>query len=178
MDKRWRRCNLLSPMLPTYSCIRTFPCKIPWCLLKLQRNFPREYHAIFPVHLRIKIWSNGECALFVANTFCPLKWKLFTGLVAESLKYRVILKTQQSMCNHCELLPVGKGSCYMWYVMAFWEMGWALIDEGDVEDFDLLNITGDENESEFGTPFFDIDKVIPIWSDETEDCLYWHCHIS
>ena len=62
------------------------------------------------------------------------------------------------------------------YVMAFQEMGWALIDEGDVEDFDLLNITGDESESEFGTPFFDIDKVIPIWSDETEDCLY--CHIS
>ena len=126
MDKRWRRCNLLSPMLPTYSCIRTFPCKMPWCLLKLKRNFPREYHTIIPVHLRIKIWSNGECALFVANTFCPLKWKLFTGLVAESLKHRVILKTQQSMCNHCELLPVGKGSCYMWWHFKRWVEPWLM----------------------------------------------------
>ena len=39
----------------------------------------------------------------------------------------------------------------------------ASMDEVDAEDFDLSNITDDENEDEFGIPFFD------IWSDETED---------
>ena len=56
--------------------------------------------------------------------------------------------------------------------MAFQEMEWALIDELDAEDIDLSNITDDENESEFGTPFFDTDEVIPIWSEETENCVY------
>ena len=79
-------------MLPTYPCIRVFPCKMPWCLLKLQRNFPREHHTIIPVHLWIKIWSNDKCALIVAYTFRPLKQNYITGLVAESLK--VVLKTK------------------------------------------------------------------------------------
>ena len=57
-------------------------------------------------------------------------------------------------------------------MMAFQEMEWALIDELDAEDIDLSNITDDENESEFGTPFFDTDEVIPIWSEETENCVY------
>ena len=57
-------------------------------------------------------------------------------------------------------------------------MKWALIDEVDVEDFDLLDITDDENESEFGTAVFDTDEVVPIWSDETGDSMYWHCSIS
>ena len=38
-------------------------------------------------------------------------------------------------------------------------------DEVDVEDFDLSNITDNENESEFSTPVFDTDEVIPNWSD-------------
>ena len=54
-------------------------------------------------------------------------------------------------------------------VMAFQEMEWVLINEVDTEYFDLSNITDDENESEFGTPVFDTDEVVPIWSDETED---------
>ena len=45
-------------------------------------------------------------------------------------------------------------------VMAFQKMEWASLDETDVEDFDLSNITDDENENEFGTP---------VWSDETDD---------
>ena len=57
-------------------------------------------------------------------------------------------------------------------VMAFQEMEWALINVVDAEDFDLSNITDDENESEFGTPVFDTDEVVPIWSDKTEDCVY------
>ena len=57
-------------------------------------------------------------------------------------------------------------------MMAFQEMECALIDEVDAEDFDLSNITDDENESEFGTQVFDTDGVVPISSDETEDCVY------
>ena len=54
-------------------------------------------------------------------------------------------------------------------VMAFQEMELASMDEVDVEDFDLSNITYDENEDEFGTPVFDTVEAAPIWSDETED---------
>ena len=57
-------------------------------------------------------------------------------------------------------------------VTAFQEMKRALIDEVDAEDFDLLDITDDENESEFSTAVFDTDEVVPIWSDETEDSVY------
>ena len=57
-------------------------------------------------------------------------------------------------------------------MMAFQEMEWALIDEVDAEDFDLSNNTDDENESEFGTPVFDTGEFVPIWSDETKDCVY------
>ena len=56
-------------------------------------------------------------------------------------------------------------------MMAFQEMEWALI-KVDAEDIGLLNVTDDENESEFGTPVFDTVEVVPIWSDETEDCVY------
>ena len=54
-------------------------------------------------------------------------------------------------------------------VMEFQEMEWTSMDEVDAEDFDLSNITDDENENEFGAPAFDTDEVVPIWSDETED---------
>ena len=57
-------------------------------------------------------------------------------------------------------------------MMAFQEMEWALINEVDPEDFDLSNITDDESESEFGSPVFDTDEIVPIWSDETEDYVY------
>ena len=46
------------------------------------------------------------------------------------------------------------------------------MDEVGAEDFDLSNVTDDENENEFATPVFDTDEVVPIWSDETEDCVY------
>ena len=48
-------------------------------------------------------------ALIVAYTLRPLKRNHFMSLVAESLK--VAMKIQQSVCDHCELLPVGKESC-------------------------------------------------------------------
>ena len=54
-------------------------------------------------------------------------------------------------------------------VMAFQEIEWVSMDEVDAENFDLSNITDDENENEFGTPVFDTDEIVPIWSDETED---------
>ena len=104
----------------------------------------------------------------MANVFCHLKRNHFARLFAESLK--VELRTKQGMYDHCELLPVGKGSCYC--VIAFQGMEWALIDEVDAESFDLLNITDDESESGFRTPVFDTDKVILIWSYETEGYVY------
>ena len=54
-------------------------------------------------------------------------------------------------------------------MMAFQEMDWASMDDVDAEDFDLSNITDVENENEFGTPVFDTDELVPIWSDETEE---------
>ena len=62
--------------------------------------------------------------------------------------------------------------------MVFQEIEWPSIDEIDAEDFDLSNITDDENENEFVTQVFDTDEVAPIWSDETEDWVYWHCSVS
>ena len=66
------------------------------------------------------------------------------------------MKTQQSVCNHCELLPISKKR-------------WSGPQWMKLEDFDLSNITDDENANEFGTSVFDTEKVVPIWSDETED---------
>ena len=48
----------------------------------------------------------------------------------------------------------------------------------DAEDFDHSNITDDENESQFSTLVCDTDEVIPIWSDETENCVYRYCSFS
>ena len=53
-------------------------------------------------------------------------------------------------------------------VLTFQEMECASMDEADAEDFHLSNITDDENENEFGSPVFDTDEVVPIWSDKTE----------
>ena len=53
--------------------------------------------------------------------------------------------------------------------MAFQEMEWAWMDEVDAGDFDLVSVTDDQNENEFGTPVFDTDEVVPIWSGETEN---------
>ena len=47
--------------------------------------------------------------------------------------------------------------------MVFQEIEWALMDEINAEDFNLSNIT---------------DEVFPIWSDETDDWVYWHYYIS
>ena len=98
----------MTKMLPTYPCIRIFSWKMPWCLLKLQRNSPREYHMVIHVHL--SICSKDECALIVAYIFRLLKENHVTGLVAKSLK--VGLKTQQSVCDRCDLLSFDKRNCY------------------------------------------------------------------
>ena len=99
-------------MLPTYPCIRTFPCKMPWCLMPAQatKKFPKEIPFDCSCPSVDENMIKNKCVLIVAYTFCPLKRNHFTELVEESLK--VLLKTQQSLCDHWELLPVGKGSCY------------------------------------------------------------------
>ena len=86
------------------------------------------------------------------------------GLVAESLK--VTLKMQQRVRP---LRVAARRQKELLCVMVFQEMEWASIEKVDAEDFDLSNITDEENENEFGTPVFDADEVVPIWSDETED---------
>ena len=86
------------------------------------------------------------------------------GLVAESLK--VTLKMQQRVRP---LRVAARRQKELLCVMVFQEMAWASIEKADAEDFDLSNITDEENENEFGTPVFDADEVVPIWSDETED---------
>ena len=70
---------------------------------------PESEYFLAKCHMGIKIQSNDECFLIVAYSFRPLYLNHFTGLVAESLK--VLGKTQHFLCNHYELLPVGKGSC-------------------------------------------------------------------
>ena len=62
--------------------------------------------------------------------------------------------------------------------MVFQEIEWALMDEINAEDFNLSNITDDEIENEFGTLVFHTDEVVPVWSDETDDWVYWHYYIS
>ena len=84
--------NVLMPAQAT----KKFPERIPYdhfCLSKDQDMIKRR--------------MCSHCGLY----FSSLKVNHFTGLVAESLK--AVLKTQKSVCDHCELLPVGKGSCYV-----------------------------------------------------------------
>ena len=94
----------------------------------------------------------------------------FSSLKAKSLKesLKVVLKTQQSVCDPCDLLLIIHQRELL-CVMALQEIEWASMDEVDAEDFDLSNITDDTNENKFDTPVFDTNKAVPIWSDETED---------
>ena len=62
------------------------------------------------IHVHLSICSKDECALIVACIFRLLKENHVTGLVAKSLK--VGLKTQQSVCDRCDLLPFDKRNCY------------------------------------------------------------------
>ena len=103
------------------------------------------------------------------------------GLYSSSLKAKSLHDTSFRMTegrieNTTERLRplrvADRGKRKLLYVMAFQEMEWASMDEVDVEDFDLSNITDDENENEFGTPVFDTDEVVPIWSDKAEDLVY------
>ena len=97
----------------------------------------------------------------------------FSSLKAKSLHGASCRVTEGRIENTTEhvrpLRVVSRRERELLCVMAFQEMDWASMDEVDAEDFDLSNITDVENENEFGTPVFDTDEVIPIWSDETED---------
>ena len=103
----------------------------------------------------------SHCGLY----FLPLKAKSFHRASGRVIKGCIKNSTERvrplrvDACRQRELLCV----------MAFQEMQWASVDEIDVEDFDLSNVADDENENVFGTPVFDTDRIVPIWSDETED---------
>ena len=86
----------MTKLLPGYPCIRIF-----------LKGIPYKYPYLSVDQDMIK----RQMALIVAYTFRPLMKTDFMGLVAESLK--IVLKTQQSVCDHCKLLLVGKGSCYL-----------------------------------------------------------------
>ena len=125
-------------------------------------------------------------ALIPYDYFCPsmdhdiIKRQLFShcGLYFLSLKAkslheascRVIKGRIENTTEHVRPLRVAaRWQRELLCVMAFQEMEWASMDEADVEDFDLSNITDDENENEFGTPVFDTDEVVSIRSDETDE---------
>ena len=74
---------------------------------KFPERIPYDYFCLSKDQDMIKRRMCSHCGLY----FSSLKVNHFTGLVTESLK--VVLKTQKSVCDHCKLLPVGKGSCYV-----------------------------------------------------------------
>ena len=76
---------------------------------------------------------------------------------------RVTAGRVENTTEHVRPLRVaGRRQRKLLYVMAFQEIKWASMDEADTENFDLSNITDDENENEFGAPVFDTDEVVPI----------------
>ena len=105
--------------------------------------------------------------------FSSRRAKSLHGASAESLK--VVLTTQQSVCHTLRFAALRQRKLLC--VMPFQVMKSTLVDEVDAEGFDLSNITDDENEKEFGTPVFGTDDVVPVWSDETEGCMYLPCTI-
>ena len=131
------------------------------------RNFPKEipydYSCLSVDQDIIKRRMCSHCGLY------------FSSLKAKSLHGASCRVTEGPIENTMEcgrpLRVAARRQMELLCVMAFQKMDWALIDEVDAVDFDLSNITDDENESEFGTPVFDTDEVIPIWFDETEDCV-------
>ena len=93
----------------------------------------------------------------------------FSSLKAKSLHGASCRVTEGRVENTTERVRLLRVAARRLCVMAFQEMEWASMNEVDAKNFDLSNITDDENESEFGAPVFDTDEVAPIWSDETED---------
>ena len=137
---------------------------------KFSKGIPYDYScpSVDQDITKRRMWSH--CGLY----FSSLKTKSLHGASCTVTEGHIektaerVRPLRVAACRQRELL----------YGMAFQEMEWASMDEVDAEGFDLSNITDDENENEFGTPVFDTDEVVPVWFDETEDWVYWHCSIS
>ena len=128
---------------------------------KFPKGIPCDYSCPFVDQDMIKRRMCSHCGLYSSS------------LKAKSLHEASCRVTEGRIENTTErvrpLRVVVRRQKELLCVMVFQEMEWASMDAADAEDFDLSNITDDENENEFGTPVFDTDEVVPIWSDEIED---------
>ena len=131
---------------------------------KFLEGIPYDYSCPSVDQDMIKRRMCSHCGLY----FLFLKAKSLRGASCRVTKDRIENTTERVR----PLRVAARRQRELLCVMAFQEMERALINEVDAEDFDLSNITDDENESEFGTSVFDTDEVVSIWSDETEDCVY------
>ena len=137
---------------------------------KFPKGIPYGYSCPSVDQDMIKRRMCSHCSI----NFSSLKAKLLDGASCRVTESRIENTTERVR----PLRVAARRQRELLCVIAFQEMEWASMDEADAEYFDLSNITDDENENEFGTPVFDTDEVVPIWSDETGDCVYWHCSIS
>ena len=131
---------------------------------KFLKGIPYDYSCPSVDQDMIKRRMCSHCGLY----FSSLKAKSLHGA-----SYRVTEGRIENTTERVRPLRVAaRRQRELLCVTVFQEMEWALIHEVDGEDFDFSNVTDDENESEFSTPVFDTDEVVPVWSDETEDCVY------
>ena len=131
---------------------------------KFPKGIPYDYSCPSVDQDMIKRRMCSHCSI----NFSSLKAKLLDGASCRVTESRIENTTERVR----PLRVAARRQRELLCVMAFQEMERALINEVDAEDFDLSNISDDENESEFGTSVFDTDEVVSIWSDETEDCVY------
>ena len=119
MGERWQRCYILIPVSEYFLAKDLHACSN-------YKEFPKgilyDYSCPSVDQDMVEWQMCSHCGLY----FPTLKAKSlhFTGLVAESLK--IVLKTQQSVWDHCELLPVAKGSCYVWWHFKRWSRPWSI----------------------------------------------------
>ena len=128
---------------------------------KFPKGIPYDYSCPSMDQDMIKRRMCSHCGLY----FWFLKAKSLHGASC-----RVIEGRTENTTERVQQLKVDvRRQSELLRVMGFQEIKWASMDQVDAEDFDLSNIINDENENEFGTPVFDTDKVVPVWSDETAD---------
>ena len=125
---------------------------------KFPKGIPYDYSCPFVDQDLIKRRMRSHCGLYSSS----LKVKSL-----HEASYRVTEVRIENTTEHVR--PLRVAARRQKELMTFQEMQWASMDEVDAEDFDLSNITDDENENEFGTPVFDTDEVVPIWFNEIED---------
>ena len=128
---------------------------------KFPKGIPYDYSCPSVDQDMIKRRMCSHCGLY----FLSLKAKSLHGVSCRVTESRIENTTERVR----PLRVAARRQRELLCVMGFQEIEGASMDEVDAKDFDLSNITDDENENEFGTPVFDTDEVVPILSNETED---------